>query len=84
MLKLFKFNKKDASKMKVNCYSTRCYVGTNFIPSVSGFTAFSEKQLNVQYGIGSISMLISSHIHNAANRAIVKNSWQRSFHKTGK
>ena len=40
-----------------------------------------EKQINVQCGIGSISMLISSHIHNAANRAIAKNSWQSYFKK---
>ena len=31
---------------------------------------FFEKQLNVQCGIGSISMLISQDIHNAASRAI--------------
>ena len=41
--------------------------------------AVFEKQVNVQCGIGSISMLISSHIHNAANRAIAKNSWQSYF-----
>ena len=40
-----------------------------------------EKQVNVQCGIGSISMLIPSHIHNAANRAIAKNSWQSYFKK---
>ena len=31
-----------------------------------------EKQVNVQCGIGSISMLISSHIQNAANCAIIR------------
>ena len=40
-----------------------------------------EKQVNVQCGIGSISMLIPSHIHNAANRVIAKNSWQSYFKK---
>ena len=40
-----------------------------------------EKQVNVQYGIGSISMLISWHILNAANCAIAKNSWQSYFKK---
>ena len=40
-----------------------------------------QKQVNVQCGIGSISMLISSHIHNAANCAIAKNSWQSYFKK---
>ena len=38
-----------------------------------------EKQVNVQCDIGSISMLISSHISNAANRAIAKNMWQSYF-----
>ena len=37
--------------------------------------AVFEKQVNLQCGIGSISMLVSSHIHNAANRAIANNSW---------
>ena len=40
-----------------------------------------EKQVDFQWGIGSISMLISSHIHNAAIRAIAKNSWQSYFKK---
>ena len=43
--------------------------------------AVFEIQVNVQCGIGSISMLISSHIHNAANRVIAKNSWQSYFKK---
>ena len=33
-----------------------------------------RKAGNVQYGVGNISLLISSHIHNAANRAIAKKS----------
>ena len=40
-----------------------------------------EKQVNVQCGIASISMLISSHIHNAANCVIAKNNWQSYFKK---
>ena len=40
-----------------------------------------ETQVNVQCGIGSILRLISSHIHNAVNRAIAKNSWQSYFKK---
>ena len=40
-----------------------------------------EKQVNVQRSIGSISMLISSHIHNAVNYAIAKNNWQSYFKK---
>ena len=40
-----------------------------------------EKQVNLQCCTGSISMLISSHIHNAVNRAIAKNSSQNYFKK---
>ena len=42
---------------------------------------FFEKRRNVQCGIGSISMLIFSHIYNAANRVIAKNRWQSYFKK---
>ena len=42
---------------------------------------YFEKKVNVQCGIGNISMLISSQIHNAANRVIAKNIWQRYFKK---
>ena len=48
---------------------------------MSAFMAIYEKQVNVQCGIGSISMLISSHIHNAAKHAIGKNSWHCYFKK---
>ena len=43
--------------------------------------AIFEKQVHVQCSIGSIAMLISSPIHNAANCAIAKNSWQSYFKK---
>ena len=52
-----------------------------FTPCLSTFMAVFEKQVNIQCGIGSISTLISSHIHNAANRTIAKNSWQSYFKK---
>ena len=73
------FNKKDTSKTKVNCCSTLCWVWTNVTPCLSAFMIVFEKQVNTQCGIGSISMLISSHIHNAANCAIAKNSGQSYF-----
>ena len=38
------------------------------------FMAVFQKQLNVQFCTGSISVLISLPIHNAANQAIAKNS----------
>ena len=43
--------------------------------------AVFEKQVSVQCGIDSISMLPSSHIHNAANHAIAKISWESYFKK---
>ena len=42
---------------------------------------FYKKQVNVRYGIGSISMQIASHIHNAANHVIAKNNCQSYFKK---
>ena len=38
-----------------------------------------SKQVNVRCDISSIFMLIASYIHNAANYAITKNSWQSCF-----
>ena len=40
-----------------------------------------EKQVNVQYGIGSISMPITSHIHHAAKQVIAKNNCQSYYKK---
>ena len=42
---------------------------------------FFKKQVNVHCGIGSISMPIASHMHNAANHVIAKNNCQRYFKK---
>ena len=42
---------------------------------------FYKKKVNVQYGIGCTSMLIASHIHNAANHVIAKNNCQSYFKK---
>ena len=42
---------------------------------------FYKKKVKVQYGIGSTSMLIASHIHNAANHVIAKNNCQSYFKK---
>ena len=43
--------------------------------------AVFEKQVNVQSGIGSISMLISSHIDNATNCAIAKKTADKATSK---
>ena len=56
-------------------------LGLNKFYTLSALWPFFEKHVNVQCGIGSISMLISSYIHNAANRAIARNSCQRYFDK---
>ena len=42
---------------------------------------FYKNKVNVQYGSGSISMPIASHIHNAANHVIAKNNCQSYFKK---
>ena len=81
MWKVFKVNKKDISKTKVNCCRTLVrFEQTLHLVWVVLWPLF-EKQVNVQCGSGSISRLISTHIHNAANRAITKNSWQNYFKK---
>ena len=41
-----------------------------------------SKRGKVQCGIGSILMLIFSHIHNAVNRVIVEKRWQSYFKNT--
>ena len=74
MWKVFKVNKKDTNKKKVNCCS-------NFTPCFSASMAVFEKQVNFQCGIGSISILVVSHNHNAANCATAKNSWQSYLKK---
>ena len=66
---------------KVSCCSTLVRFGQTLLLVSVLLWPFPEKQVNVQCGIGSILMLISSHIHNAANRAIAKNSWQSHFKK---
>ena len=81
MWKVFKVNKKDTSKTKVNCCRTLVRFEQTLHLVCVLLWPFFEKQVNVQCGIGSISMLIFSHIHNAANRAIAKTSWQSYFKK---
>ena len=43
--------------------------------------SFYKKQVNVRYGIGSISIQIAWYIHNAANDVIAKNKCQSYFKK---
>ena len=56
-------------------------LGLNKLYTLSDYMTVFEKQVNFQCDIGSISMLISSYIHNAANLAIAKNIWQSYFKK---
>ena len=78
---MFKVNKKDISKTKVNCCNTLVRFEQTLHLVWVLLWPFFEKQVNVQCGIGRTSMLISSHIHDAVNCAIAKNSWQSYFKK---
>ena len=77
MWKVVKVNKKDTSY----CCSTLVRFEQTLHLVWVILWPFFEMQVNAHCGIGSISILISSHIHNAANRAIAKNSWQSYFKK---
>ena len=72
---------KITTKTKVNCCSTLDRF-EQILHLVWVFLwPFYKKQVNVRYGIGSISMQIASHIHNAANHVIAKNNCQSYFKK---
>ena len=80
--KMFRINRKTLARRKsIVVALVRFELSLHLVWVLSWL--FFEKQANVQCVIGSISMLISSHIHNAANRAIMqptsKNSWQSNF-----
>ena len=73
--------KQNASKTNVNCCSTLVRFEQTLHLAWVLLWLLPKKQVNVQCGNDSIPMLISSHIHNAAIRAIAKNSWQGCFEK---
>ena len=78
--KMFRINRKTLARRKsIVVALVRFELSLHLVWVLSWL--FFEKQANVQCVIGSISMLISSHIHNAANRTIAKNSWQTFFEK---
>ena len=77
MWKVLQVNKKDTSKTKVSCCSTIARFEQTLHLAWVLLRPFSKSKC----GIGSISMLIFSHIHNATHRAIAKNSWQTYFKK---
>ena len=68
-------------KTKVNCCSTLNRFGQTLHLVWVFLWPFYKKEINVRYGIGSISMQIASHIHNAANHVIAKNNCQSYFKK---
>ena len=78
---MFKVNEKDTSKTRVNCCSTLVRFEQNLHLARVFLWSFSAKQVNVRCGIGSFLMSITSHIHNADNHAIAKNSCQKYFKK---
>ena len=65
---------KITTKTKVNCCSTLDRFEQTLHLVWVFLWPFYKKQVNVRYGIGSISMQIASHIHNAANHFIAKNN----------
>ena len=72
---------KITTKTKVNCCSTLDRFEQTLHLVWVFLWPFYKKQVNVRYGIGSISMQIASHIHNAANHVIAKNNCQSYFKK---
>ena len=68
-------------KTKVNCCSTLNRFGQTLHLVWVFLWPFYKKEINVRYGIGSISMQIASHIHNAVNHVIAKNNCQSFFKK---
>ena len=72
---------KVTTKTKVNCCITLDRFEQTLHLVWVFLWPFYKKQVNVRYGIGSISMEIASHIHNAANHVIVKNNCQSYFKK---
>ena len=73
---------KITTKTKVNCCSTRNRFEQTLHLVWVFLWLFYKKQVNVRYGFGSISMPITSHIHNAANHIIAKNNCQSYFKKS--
>ena len=77
MWKVFKVNKKDSAKARVNCCSTLSRFKQTLHLVWVLLWSFFEKQANFCCGIWSILISITSQIPNAANHAIAKNSCKR-------
>ena len=71
--KVFKGNKKDTSKARVNCCSALVKFEQTLHLFVVLLWMFFGKQVNIPCGIGSIL------IHNGANHDTAKNSFQSYF-----
>ena len=72
---------KITSKTKVNSCSTLDRFEKTLHLVWVFLWPFYKKRVNVRYGIGSVSMPIASHIHNAATRVNAKNNCQSDFKK---
>ena len=76
---MVKVNKEDTRKYTRNSIFVVHLIGLNKLQIL--FEAVFRKQVNFRCGIGSVSMPISSHIHNAANYLTAVNSSQSNFKK---
>ena len=72
---------KITTKTKVNCCGTLDRFEQTLHLVWVFFWPFHKEKVNVWYGIGSISMEIASHIHNAANHVIARSNCQSYFKK---
>ena len=81
MWKVFKVNEKNTSKTRVDCCSKLARFEQTLHLIWVFLWPFFEKQINVRCGIDSILMSLTSHIHDADNHAIGKNSCQSCFKK---
>ena len=70
---------KVTTKTNINCCSTFNRFEQTLHLFWVFFWPFYKTQVNVQCGIGSISMPITSHIHNAVDHVIAKNICQSYF-----
>ena len=70
---------KITTKTKVNCCSTLDRFEQTLHLAWVFLWPFYKKQGNVPYGIGSISVQLASHVHNAANHVSAKSNCQSYF-----
>ena len=79
MWKVLKGNKKDTTKTRVNSCSALVSFEQILHLVWVPLWPFFEKQVNACCDIDNILISITSHIHNAPNHAVAKNSFQSYF-----